>query len=172
MDPAVSSVRSKVRIPVSPLACQRSCVDRCRLESQGPDGPGLRIRVHGRHVAVAAAGRIDKCSIGRGACTLRGSAALDSSAISTNCVCDRRNPSGRCHSDQLTGRGADGLPPQKRLPPLSCITQANRKASDLVLNPFFDCTTTCVATDLLGRQRDGIDISSQAVAMVNGRQSH
>ena len=62
-----------------------------------------------------------------------------------------------------------GYPTQKPLKLLERIIKASSKEGDLVLDPFCGCATTCVASEKLGRQWVGIDISNKAYDLVRER---
>ena len=62
-----------------------------------------------------------------------------------------------------------GYPTQKPLALLERIIKASSKEGDIVLDPFCGCATACVAADKLGRKWVGIDISPEAVELVNMR---
>ena len=49
------------------------------------------------------------------------------------------------------------------------IIKASSDKDDIVLDPFCDCATACVAAERLGRQWAGIDLSPLAVKLVNER---
>ena len=57
-------------------------------------------------------------------------------------------------------------PTQKPLKLLERIIKASSKEGDLVLDPFCGCATTCVASEKLGRQWVGIDVSTMAYKLV------
>ena len=60
-------------------------------------------------------------------------------------------------------------PTQKPLTLLERIIKASSKEEDIVLDPFCGCATTCVASEKLGRQWIGIDISVKAYELVKER---
>ena len=62
-----------------------------------------------------------------------------------------------------------GYPTQKPLSLLERIIRASSNESDIILDPFCGCATTCVAADKLSRKWVGIDISPKAVELVNMR---
>ena len=62
-----------------------------------------------------------------------------------------------------------GYPTQKPLALLERIIKASSNPGDMVLDPFCGCATTCVASETLGRQWIGIDLSALAVKLVNQR---
>ena len=66
-------------------------------------------------------------------------------------------------------REKTGYPTQKPLALLERIVRASSNAGDVVLDPFCGCATTCVASEKLGRQWIGIDISSLASTLVKWR---
>ncbi len=68
------------------------------------------------------------------------------------------------------------VPPIKQLYPtekppslLDRIIRASSNESDVVLDPFCGCATTCVAAEMLGRQWAGIDIEPKARELVVSR---
>ena len=64
-----------------------------------------------------------------------------------------------------------GYPTQKPLALLERIIQASSNEGDIVLDPFCGCATTCVASEKLGRQWIGIDVSKKAYELVKMRLS-
>ena len=60
-------------------------------------------------------------------------------------------------------------PTQKPLKLLDRIIKASSNEGDLVLDPFCGCATTCIASEKLGRQWVGIDISVKAYDLVRER---
>ncbi len=64
-----------------------------------------------------------------------------------------------------------GYPTQKPLTLLYRIIEASSNEGDVVLDPFCGCATACVAAQKLGRRWIGIDIESQAVALLVDRLS-
>lgn len=60
-------------------------------------------------------------------------------------------------------------PTQKPRDLLERIIQASSKESDIVLDPFCGCATTCIAAERLGRNWIGIDISIKAYELVQER---
>ena len=62
-----------------------------------------------------------------------------------------------------------GYPTQKPLALLERIIKASSNPGDMVLDPFCGCATTCVASETLGREWIGIDLSELAVKLVNQR---
>lgn len=62
-----------------------------------------------------------------------------------------------------------GYPTQKPLTLLERIIKASSNPSDLVLDPFCGCATTCIAAESLQRQWVGIDLSPKAVELVKMR---
>lgn len=62
-----------------------------------------------------------------------------------------------------------GYPTQKPLALLTRIVTASSAESDIVLDPFCGCATSCIAAETLGRQWTGIDISSKAAELVKLR---
>ena len=62
-----------------------------------------------------------------------------------------------------------GYPTQKPLALLERIIKASSREGDIVLDPFCGCATTCVASEKLGRQWVGIDISIKAYDLVKLR---
>ena len=68
------------------------------------------------------------------------------------------------------GRGEyTGYPTQKPLELLKRMILASTSSGDVVFDPFCGCATACVASEELGRQWVGIDISPKAVELVNSR---
>ena len=57
-------------------------------------------------------------------------------------------------------------PTQKPLKLLDRIIKASSNESDMVLDPFCGCATACVASERLGREWVGIDISEKAAELV------
>ena len=70
---------------------------------------------------------------------------------------------------QISSKERTGYPTQKPLALLERIIKASSKEGDIVLDPFCGCATTCVASEKLGRQWIGIDISQQAYDLVKLR---
>ncbi len=62
-----------------------------------------------------------------------------------------------------------GYPTQKPLNLLDRIIKASSNEGYMILDPFAGCATACVAAERLGRQWVGIDISEQAVDLVQVR---
>ena len=62
-----------------------------------------------------------------------------------------------------------GYPTQKPLALLDRIIRASTNEGDMVLDPFAGCATACVASERLGRQWVGIDISEKAAELVQTR---
>ncbi len=62
-----------------------------------------------------------------------------------------------------------GYPTQKPLELLDRIIKASSNEGDMILDPFCGCATTCVASERLGRQWIGIDISIKAYDLVRER---
>ena len=62
-----------------------------------------------------------------------------------------------------------GYPTQKPIALLDRIIQASSNEGDMVLDPFAGCATACVASERLGRQWMGIDLSPLAAKLVNSR---
>ena len=62
-----------------------------------------------------------------------------------------------------------GYPTQKPLALLRRFIEASTEPGDLVLDPFCGCATALVASEGLGRQWIGIDVSSVAVRLVHER---
>ena len=62
-----------------------------------------------------------------------------------------------------------GFPTQKPLELLERIITASSNEGDLILDPFCGCATTCIAAERLNRQWIGVDVSSKAAKLVNGR---
>ena len=84
------------------------------------------------------------------------------------------NPLGKHPDDVITNiqpiapsaKARLGYPTQKPLALLERIIKASSNESDLVLDPFCGCATTCVAAEMLGRKWVGIDLSSLAAQLV------
>ena len=64
-----------------------------------------------------------------------------------------------------------GYPTQKPLDLLRRIIIASSQKSDIVLDPFCGCATTCVAAEQLGRKWIGIDISRKSYQLAQKRLS-
>ena len=62
-----------------------------------------------------------------------------------------------------------GYPTQKPLALLRRFIEASTEPGDMVLDPFCGCATALVASEGLGRQWIGIDVSSVAVKLVHDR---
>ena len=62
-----------------------------------------------------------------------------------------------------------GYPTQKPIGLLERIIRSSTDTGDIVLDPFCGCATTCIASQKLGRQWVGIDISSKAADLVLSR---
>jgi len=62
-----------------------------------------------------------------------------------------------------------GYPTQKPVKLLERVIKASSSKSDIVLDPFCGCATTCVAAERLERQWIGIDISIKAYELVKER---
>ena len=62
-----------------------------------------------------------------------------------------------------------GYPTQKPLALLERIIRASSNEGDVVLDPFCGCATTCIASERLGREWVGIDLSPLAVQLVERR---
>ncbi len=62
-----------------------------------------------------------------------------------------------------------GYPTQKPLGLLRRIIQSSSESSDVVLDPFCGCATSCIAAESMNRQWIGIDISSKAADLVEDR---
>ena len=62
-----------------------------------------------------------------------------------------------------------GYPTQKPVALLDRIIRASSNEGDMVLDPFAGCATACVASERLGRQWVGIDISEKAAELVQTR---
>ena len=60
------------------------------------------------------------------------------------------------------GKEHTGWPTQKPLALLHRIIEASSNKGDIILDPFCGCATACVASEKLGRQWIGIDISPSA----------
>lgn len=71
----------------------------------------------------------------------------------------------------VQGRAKENLhyPTQKPLALLERIIKASSNEGDIVLDPFCGCATACEAAEKLGRQWIGIDLSPQAINLVNRR---
>ena len=95
-------------------------------------------------------------------------------------------PAFKRHLDEMQGNPVDtiwddvqpiqahskeriGYPTQKPLALLERIIKASSNEGDIVLDPFCGCATACVASERLGRQWVGIDISSKAAELVQVR---
>ena len=79
---------------------------------------------------------------------------------------------------QITGRASaskktekTGYPTQKPLALYQRIIKASSNVSDIVLDPFAGCATTCVAAEIMRRQWVGIDIWEKAGEVVVERMS-
>ncbi|MGL5956575.1 MAG: DNA methyltransferase, partial [Brevinema sp.] len=68
-----------------------------------------------------------------------------------------------------TGEERVGYPTQKPLALLERIIKASCPEDGIVLDPFCGCATTCVASEKLGKEWIGIDISKKAYELVNIR---
>ena len=62
-----------------------------------------------------------------------------------------------------------GYPTQKPLALLERLIKTSSKESDVVLDPFCGCATTCIASEKLNRKWIGIDISIKAYDLVRVR---
>ena len=62
-----------------------------------------------------------------------------------------------------------GYPTQKPLALLRRVVKASSNESDMVLDPFCGCATTCIAAEQLQRRWIGIDISEKAADLVQSR---
>lgn len=62
-----------------------------------------------------------------------------------------------------------GYPTQKPISLLDRIINASSNEDDVVMDPFCGCATACVASDALGRQWIGIDVSPKAAQLVRER---
>ena len=62
-----------------------------------------------------------------------------------------------------------GYPTQKPLALLERIIKASSKEGDIVLDAFCGCATTCIASERLGRQWIGIDISIKSYELLKVR---
>ena len=67
------------------------------------------------------------------------------------------------------GQERTGYPTQKPLALYERIIKASSNQSDLVLDPFAGCATTCVAAERLGRQWVGIDLNEPAREIIQQR---
>jgi site-specific DNA-methyltransferase (adenine-specific) len=88
----------------------------------------------------------------------------------------RPNPKGKHPEDWWTiqpimpsSKERIGYPTQKPLALLNRIIRASSNEGDMVLDPFCGCATACVASENLGRQWAGIDISAKAGELVMQR---
>ncbi len=68
-----------------------------------------------------------------------------------------------------SSKESTGYPTQKPVELLERIITASSNPSDMVLDPFCGCATTCVAAEKLGRQWVGIDVSEKAADLVKTR---
>ena len=62
-----------------------------------------------------------------------------------------------------------GYPTQKPVALCERIIKASSNEGDIIFDPFCGCATTCVAAELCGRQRVGIDVSPLAGILVVDR---
>ena len=62
-----------------------------------------------------------------------------------------------------------GYPTQKPRVLLERIIKASSNPGDMVLDPFCGCATACIASERLGREWAGIDISQKAADLVKSR---
>jgi DNA modification methylase len=69
------------------------------------------------------------------------------------------------------GKGFLGYPTQKPLSLLKRIIEASSNKGDIVLDPFCGCGTTIMASNELGRQWIGIDISKDALDITKNRET-
>ena len=76
---------------------------------------------------------------------------------------DGMTPVGRRKSERL------GYPTQKPVALLERIIQASSNPGDLVLDPFCGCGTAIVAAHNLGRRWIGVDISANAIDIIQDR---
>jgi len=67
------------------------------------------------------------------------------------------------------GKEKTGYPTQKPLALLKRIISASCPQDGIVLDPFCGCATTCIASEILGREWIGIDISPKAIELVKER---
>lgn len=67
------------------------------------------------------------------------------------------------------GDEATGYPTQKPLALVKTLIEASSSQSDIVLDPFCGCATTCVAAEMLDREWVGIDIEEKARDLVEER---
>ncbi len=65
-----------------------------------------------------------------------------------------------------------GYPTQKPIALLERVIKASTKESDIVLDPFCGCATTCIAAERIARHWIGIDISPKAAVLVKDRAEH
>lgn len=68
-----------------------------------------------------------------------------------------------------TAKERTGFPTQKPVKLLERIIKASSNEGDVVLDPFAGCATTCEASERLGRQWVGIDLSPKAYDLVRMR---
>ena len=87
-----------------------------------------------------------------------------------------KDPSGRPIKDYWNinfihpkSKERTGYPTQKPVALLERIIKASSNEGDVVLDPFCGCATTCIASEKLGRQWVGIDISHKAFDLVRER---
>ena len=62
-----------------------------------------------------------------------------------------------------------GYPTQKPLALLERVIKASSNEGDMVLDPFCGCATTCIASEKLGRDWIGVDISAKAKELIDQR---
>ena len=65
-----------------------------------------------------------------------------------------------------TAKERTGYPTQKPLKLYKRMIEASSNPSDIVLDPFAGCATTCVAAEQLGRQWIGIDIEEESGGVI------
>jgi DNA modification methylase len=69
----------------------------------------------------------------------------------------------------VSGKESLGFATQKPLALLERIVQASSKPGDVVLDPFCGCGTAIVAAEKHGRQWIGIDVTTLAISVIEGR---
>ena len=88
----------------------------------------------------------------------------------------KKKPIGKIPDDVFTlpslntmAKERTGYPTQKPLALLERLIKTSSKESDVVLDPFCGCATTCIASEKLNRNWIGIDISIKAYDLVRVR---
>ena len=88
----------------------------------------------------------------------------------------KKKPIGKIPDDVFTlpslntmAKERIGYPTQKPLALLERLIKTSSKESDVVLDPFCGCATTCIASEILNRKWIGIDISVKAYELVKER---